>query len=66
MNKRLGDILIERGYLDDQQVQQALEIQQNTGNEGMWRYIGQILIEMGVVDQKQVNEGLGVLKSYNN
>ena len=64
MKKRLGDILIERGYLDDQQVQRALEIQRNIDKEGMWRYIGQILIEMGVVDQKQVNEGLAVLKSY--
>ena len=65
MNKRLGEILIERGYLSEQQVQHALDIQKKDDNEGMWRYIGHILDDMQIVTEEQVDEGLAVLKRYN-
>ena len=64
MNKRLGEILIEKGYLSEHQVQLALDIQNDDSKEGMWRYIGQILVDMGIVSQDQVEEGLEVLKQY--
>ncbi len=64
MNKRLGEILIEKGYLNDQQVQQALDIQKKNDKEGMWRYIGQILVDLHIVTEEQVDEGLAVLKNY--
>ena len=64
MNKRLGEVLIEKGYLSEHQVQLALDIQNDDSKEGMWRYIGQILVDMGIVSQDQVGEGLEVLKQY--
>ena len=64
MNKRLGEILIEKGYLSEHQIQLALGIQKEESKEGMWKYIGQILVDMGIVSQDQVEEGLEVLKQY--
>ena len=64
MNKRLGEILIEKGYLSEHQVQLALDIQNEDSKEGMWKYIGQILVDMGIVSQDQVEEGLELLKQY--
>ena len=64
MNRRLGEILIEKGYLNEDQVQHALDIQNDDSKEGMWKYIGQILVNMGIVSQDQVEEGLEVLKQY--
>lgn len=62
MRKRLGEILLEKGYLNVEQIEQALEIQMKISKKGMWRYIGQILIENGVVTPSQVNEGLEALE----
>jgi hypothetical protein len=62
MNKRLGDILIERGYLSKDQVDEALKVQQHYSTEGMWVYIGQILIEKRICTKDQVEEGLRILK----
>ena len=64
MNKRLGEILIDKGYLSEEQVMHALEIQLEESKEGMWVYIGEILIEQGIVSKEQVEEGLAVLKNY--
>ena len=64
MNKRLGEILIDKGYLSEEQVMHALEIQLEESKEGMWVYIGEILIEQGIVSEEQVEEGLAVLKNY--
>ena len=43
--KRIGEILIEEGIINETQLQQALEIQQKTG-----RKLGEILISEGFVD----------------
>jgi len=64
MNKRLGEVLIDKGYLSEEQVMHALEIQLEESKEGMWAYIGEILINQGIVNEEQVNEGLALLKSY--
>jgi hypothetical protein len=62
MNKKLGEILIERGFLTEQQVQEAIKIQQQYSTEGMWVYIGQILIDKGICTKEQIEEGLRQLK----
>ncbi len=63
MNKKLGDILIDCGYLSKVQVEEALKIQQQYSTEGMWVYIGQILIEKGVCTKEQIEEGLKILNN---
>ena len=40
MTKRLGEILQEKGYLTTEQVEEALLIQKQYSNKGMWMYIG--------------------------
>ncbi|MCK4311934.1 MAG: hypothetical protein KAW88_04290 [Candidatus Cloacimonetes bacterium] len=62
MAKRIGEILHEKGYLTLEQVEEALLIQKQYSNKGMWMYIGQILIEKGIVTKEQVNEGLDILE----
>ena len=61
MAKRIGEILKDKGYLTEEQVEEALLIQKQYSNKGMWMYIGQILIEKGIVTKEQVNEGLDIL-----
>ncbi|MCQ4638018.1 ATPase, T2SS/T4P/T4SS family [Anaerovorax odorimutans] len=54
-NVRIGDVLIEHGYIDDQQLRQALEYQsQNKGKR-----LGSILMEMGFVTEHQMLDALG-------
>lgn len=60
--KKLGDVLVERGYLTHEQIDEALMIQKQYSTEGMWMYIGQVLIEKGIVNRDQVEEGLEVLR----
>ena len=62
MNKKLGEILIECGYLTESQVEEALKVQQHYNTEGMWVFIGQILIEKGICTKDQIEEGLEILK----
>jgi len=64
MNKRLGEILIDKGFLSEDQVMRALEIQLEESKEGMWVYIGEVLVKQGIVTKEQVEEGLAVLKNY--
>ena len=61
MTKRIGEILLDKGYLTAEQVEEALLIQKQYSNKGMWTYIGQILIEKGIVTKEQVNEGLDII-----
>lgn len=54
-NVRIGDVLKEHGYIDDQQLAQALEYQsQNKGKR-----LGAILMEMGFVTEQQMLDALG-------
>ncbi len=52
-SKRIGDILIEEGFLDPQDLKKALEIQKHEGG-----LIGQILVRMGVVKEENLVLGL--------
>jgi len=62
MKKKLGEVLIERGFLSVNQVEEALKIQEQYNSEGMWVYIGQILIEKGICTKDQIEDGLRILK----
>lgn len=42
--RRLGDIFVERGLITDEQLQEALAVQQDTGGK-----LGEILVERGFV-----------------
>ena len=54
-NVRIGEVLKEHGYIDDQQLGQALEYQrQNKGKR-----LGGILMEMGFVTEQQMLDALG-------
>lgn len=49
LRKRLGDLLVEEGIVSEEQVQQALNAQRNTG-----RKLGDTLIELGFISEKQM------------
>ncbi len=48
-SKRLGEILIEEGFIGTAQLEEALAVQRERGG-----YIGQIMVEMGLVKQEAV------------
>lgn len=49
LRKRLGDLLVEEGIITEQQVQQALTAQKQTGSK-----LGATLIELGFVTEQQM------------
>lgn len=48
-NLRLGQVLIETGYLTEQQLEEALEFQKNSSTKKM---IGDVLVEMGFITEE--------------
>lgn len=57
--KRLGNILVERGYLTVEQLQSALEAQKQGPSHG--KLLGELLVEMGFCSDDQVAEGLAAV-----
>jgi len=53
-NKRIGEILLSRGYLDEETLSLALKRQQ----EGERRLLGHILLDLGVLDAEKLMESL--------
>src|SRR5665648_1032969 len=53
-NKRIGDILIEKGSITHQQLKKALEMQKN-GNK---KQLGEIFVEIGVITREELYEVL--------
>ncbi len=53
LRKRLGDLLVEEGIVTDQQVEQALSAQKQTG-----RKLGDTLIQLGFLSETQMLEFL--------
>jgi hypothetical protein len=49
----LGDLLISRGLLDEEQLNQGLKIQRETS-----KMLGQVLLEMGMVSMEHLEEAL--------
>jgi type IV pilus assembly protein PilB len=53
-NKRIGDILIEQGLINPQQLKKALEEQKNGNN----KRLGEIFVEAGVITKEELYEVL--------
>jgi signal transduction histidine kinase len=53
---RLGEYLIERGVLTQQQLQQALNHSREKGTHGERRLVGQALLELGLVDRETLDQ----------
>lgn len=48
--RRLGDVLVDSGYISDEEKEKALAQQKNVGH----RHLGEILVHMGLVDEVDV------------
>jgi len=53
-NKRIGDILIEKGSITHQQLKEALEMQKNGNN----KKLGEIFVEIGIITREELYEVL--------
>lgn len=53
INKQLGELLIERGILNQQQLEKALAYQKQRGG-----LIGEILVELGFVKEEDIAQAL--------
>jgi CheY-like chemotaxis protein len=51
---RIGEALVEKGYIKVEALQQALKAQQQPNNKG--KMLGQILVELGYVDEQQISD----------
>lgn len=55
IHKRIGKILLERGIIDERQLNQALELQKKEQEKGEhWRLIGEILVGLGYATEEEV------------
>lgn len=54
--KRIGQILCEKGYLKQSQLEQALTEQK----KGECRQLGQILLELGYIITEQLDEAIAL------
>lgn len=57
--KRLGDVLVEAGYLSNQQIQKALDHQRNSGDK-----LGHILVQLGMITPEKMADALSVHLGY--
>ena len=57
--RRLGDLLRERGYLTDAQIEEALRVQSRPGEK---RLLGQILVGRGYASAAQIQVALAKQK----
>ena len=56
-HKRFGTIAVDKGYITEDQLIQALEIQAKENViEGKHRLLGQIFVEEGLLTEEQVDE----------
>ncbi|MFY9401896.1 MAG: hypothetical protein WAQ07_00585 [Candidatus Omnitrophota bacterium] len=53
LNKQLGELLIERGIINDQQLEKALHLQKEKGG-----LIGEILVDLGYVKEEEIAQSL--------
>ena len=53
--KKLGDMLIELNYITDNDLQEALKIQKNTGGK-----IGEILVDKGFITEDDLLQALEI------
>ncbi|MDD3087788.1 MAG: hypothetical protein PHP89_04405 [Candidatus Omnitrophica bacterium] len=53
INKQLGELLVERGIINDQQLEKALSVQKDRGG-----LIGELLVELGFVKEEDIAQSL--------
>ena len=53
INKQLGELLLERGIINQPQLDQALNVQRNKGG-----LIGEIMVELGFVKEEEIAQSL--------
>ncbi len=53
LNKQLGELLIERGIISDEQLAKALALQQDKGG-----LIGELLVELGFAKEEDIAQSL--------
>lgn len=58
MRKQIGQILIVKGILKQENLEQALKTQAKFEKRGKHKYIGNILVKMGFITQDQLDEAL--------
>ncbi len=64
MKNRFGTIAVEKGFINTEELMEALSIQANENvEEGKHRLIGQILLDMGLLTESQIDE---VIDDMNN
>src|ERR1039457_148041 len=61
INIRLGDLLVELGYLNDADLRQALGLQKESGGN---KRLGEILIEGGFIEERRLLETLSYQLGY--
>jgi hypothetical protein len=62
IHKRFGNIAVDKGYINEDQLIEALEIQARENvMEGKHRLLGQILVDEGLLTTLQVDEILEVM-----
>ena len=61
-HKRFGVIAVEKGFISDDQLLQALNLQaQENLKAGQHRLLGQILLDLGFMTEPQIEEVLEVI-----
>ena len=61
-HKRFGVIAVEKGFISDDQLLQALSVQaQENLKAGQHRLLGQILLDLGFMTEPQIEEVLEVI-----
>ncbi|MFC1821800.1 hypothetical protein ACFL9T_03775 [Thermodesulfobacteriota bacterium] len=55
-HKRFGAIAVEKGFIIEEQLFEALRIQAKENLEGKHRLLGQILMAEGHLTEEQINE----------
>lgn len=58
----LGRVLIEAGYSNSEQIENALTLQFVERRAGTWRPLGQILVDQGALSRLDLTEALDVLE----
>jgi len=53
LNKQLGELLVERGIINDQQLEKALNVQKEKGG-----LIGEVLVDLGFVKEEDIAQSL--------
>ncbi len=53
---RVGELLIERGVLSQEDLQRALEFSRKPGRDGQQRLVGQALLELKLIDRETLDQ----------